>query len=141
MCKKTVGDKGFAVIDGKVISFSIDFVGKDDYLMDNHDGSYISCPHNKFFETQEQANTVIYSMQMACVCREVNKSTGEVVTYKINMEVTSQLIFELSIRGRYNLDLDYFCVLLKNLTPELLEKMKNEEELEELITANIIMAL
>ena len=38
--------------------------------------------------------------KMICLCREINKETGEIAVYPIKTEVTDQLLFALGIRQR-----------------------------------------
>lgn len=38
--------------------------------------------------------------EMICVCREIDKNTGEIAVYPIKAEVTDHLLFCLGIRQR-----------------------------------------
>lgn len=49
---------------------------------------------------------------MKVICREVNKSTGEIAVYPIDSPVTERLLFCLQIRARANPELRYFVVPL-----------------------------
>lgn len=48
---------------------------------------------------------------MLVICREVDKSSGQIAVYPINAPVTWSLLARLSIRGRLNPELRYFAVL------------------------------
>ena len=50
---------------------------------------------------------------MIVICREVNKSTGEIAIYPIEKEVTDNLIICLKARARLNEELRYFVTLRK----------------------------
>lgn len=52
--------------------------------------------------------------EMICVCREIDKSTGEIAVYPLKAEVTDRLLFCLSIRQRANPELKYFVTLAEN---------------------------
>ncbi len=52
--------------------------------------------------------------EMICVCREIDKSTGEIAVYPLKAEVTDRLLFCLSLRQRANLELKYFVTLAAN---------------------------
>ncbi len=45
---------------------------------------------------------------MVILCREINKSTGEIAVYSLDMEVTGQLLLVLSLRARLNPELTYY---------------------------------
>lgn len=36
--------------------------------------------------------------ELICLCREIDKATGEIAVYSINAEVTDRLLFMLGIR-------------------------------------------
>ena len=42
------------------------------------------------------------------LCREVNKRTGEIMVYEINMPVTDRNLNNMKIRARLNPELRYF---------------------------------
>lgn len=52
--------------------------------------------------------------EMICVCREIDKNTGEIAVYPIKAEVTDRLLFCLSLRQRANPELKYFVTLAEN---------------------------
>lgn len=52
--------------------------------------------------------------EMICVCREIDKSTGEIAVYPLKAEVTDRLLFYLGIRQRANPELRYFVTLAAN---------------------------
>lgn len=52
--------------------------------------------------------------EMICVCREIDKSTGEITVYPLKAEVTDSLLFCLGIRQRANQELRYFVTLATN---------------------------
>ena len=47
--------------------------------------------------------------EMICVCREIDKNTGEIAVYPIKAEVTDRLLFCLGLRQRANPELKYFA--------------------------------
>lgn len=52
--------------------------------------------------------------EMICVCREIDKNTGEIAVYPIKAEVTAHLLFCLGLRQRANPELKYFVTLAEN---------------------------
>ena len=46
--------------------------------------------------------------EMMVICREVDRTTGEIAVYRIETEVTESLIFKLRLRARLNPELQYF---------------------------------
>lgn len=52
--------------------------------------------------------------EMICLCREINKSTGEIAVYPIKAEVTDHLLFCFGLRQRANPELKYFVTLAEN---------------------------
>lgn len=52
--------------------------------------------------------------EMICVCREIDKNTGEIAVYPIKAEVTDRLLFCLGLRKRANPELKYFVTLAEN---------------------------
>lgn len=46
--------------------------------------------------------------EMMVICREVDRTTGEIAVYRIETEVTESLIFKLKLRARLNPELQYF---------------------------------
>ena len=51
---------------------------------------------------------------MICLCREINRNTGEIAVYPLKAEVTDRLLFCLSLRQRVNPELKYFVTLAAN---------------------------
>jgi hypothetical protein len=49
---------------------------------------------------------------MIVVCREINRETGEITAYKIDVNITDALLFKLGIRSRVNPELKYFVTRL-----------------------------
>ena len=45
---------------------------------------------------------------MIAVCREVDRATGRVAVYALDMEVTDELLFKLGLRARINPELQYY---------------------------------
>ena len=52
--------------------------------------------------------------EMICVCREIDKNTGEIAVYPIKAEVTDRLLLCLGLRQRANPELKYFVTLVEN---------------------------
>lgn len=52
--------------------------------------------------------------EMICVCREIDKNTGEIAVYPIKTEVTDHLLFCLRLRQMANPELKYFVTLAEN---------------------------
>lgn len=52
--------------------------------------------------------------EMICVCREIDKNTGEIAVYPIKAEATDRLLFCLGLRQRANPELKYFVTLAEN---------------------------
>ncbi len=56
--------------------------------------------------------------EMICVCREIDKYTGEIAVYPNKAEVTDRLLFCLGLRQRANPILKQLC--RKQITDRLL---------------------
>lgn len=48
---------------------------------------------------------------MLVICREVDKSSGEIAVYPLKVEVTGNMLAKLSIRAQLNPELRYFVTL------------------------------
>lgn len=82
--------------------------------------------------------------KMICLCREVNKETGEIAAYPINAEVTDRLLFMLSIRQRANPELRYFVTLRENFDENegsILEHLRRRTITDRLLTALNVAAI
>lgn len=55
---------------------------------------------------------------MIALCREVDKDSGRIEVYPLNVAVTDDLLLKLSIRGRMNPELRYFVVLRRKWESE-----------------------
>lgn len=133
--KVEIGTKGFAIVDDEIISFTVDFVGKDVLLMESEDG-YISCKKEDFEKDVEILKLKQKGNQMIVVCRECSKDYAKCIAYKIDAKVTNDLLFNLKIRSRYNPELRYFVILNKNLTDSILDELVEDPDV--LIEDNII---
>lgn len=51
---------------------------------------------------------------LICICREINKDTGDIAVYSIDSEVTERLLFCLRIRSRANPELKYYVTFRAN---------------------------
>lgn len=76
---------------------------------------------------------------MIVICREVDKNSGSIAVYPLNVEVTGAMLAKLLIRARMNPELRYFVALaemwddptlkeriiktlgLKDVTPRVIE--------------------
>lgn len=47
---------------------------------------------------------------MIALCREVDKDSGRIEVYPLNVAVTDDLLLKLSIRGRMNPELRFFLI-------------------------------
>ena len=61
--------------------------------------------------------------ELMVLCREVNINTGEIAVYTINQPVTERLLFCLHLRGKFNPELSYFCILKSRWEEESAEYM------------------
>lgn len=55
---------------------------------------------------------------MIALCREVDKNSGKIAVYPLNVAVTDDLLLKLSIRGRMNPELRYFVVFQRKWESE-----------------------
>ena len=81
---------------------------------------------------------------MICLCREINKETGEIAVYSINAEVTECLLFMLNIRQRVNPELRYFVTLRENFDANeemILKQLLRKKVTDRLLTALNIVAI
>ena len=82
--------------------------------------------------------------KMICLCREINKETGEIAVYPIEAEVTDQLLFALGIRQRANPELRYFVTLRANFDANeetILNQLHRKQVTDRLLTALNIAAI
>lgn len=82
--------------------------------------------------------------KMICLCREINKETGEIAAYPIKAEVTDQLLFMLGIRQRANPELRYFVTLRENFDENegaILKCLRCRKITDRLLTALNIAAI
>ena len=66
--------------------------------------------------------------EMICVCREIDKYTGEIAVYPIKAEVTDRLLFCLGLRQRANPELKYFVTLAENYDANEIEAVVPEAD-------------
>ena len=78
---------------------------------------------------------------MICLCREIDKETGEIAVYSINAEVTDRLLCMLNIRQRANPELRYF-VTSKNFdaNEEMILKRLHQKESNRSILTDLNIA-
>lgn len=82
--------------------------------------------------------------KLICLCREINKETGEIAVYPIKAEVTDQLLFVLGIRQRANPELRYFVTLRANFDANeetILNQLHRKQVTDRLLTALNIAAI
>lgn len=82
--------------------------------------------------------------ELICLCREIDKATGEIVVYSINAEVTDRLLFMLGIRQRANPELRYFVTLRANFDANeetILKQLHRKQVTDRLLTALNIAAI
>ena len=76
--------------------------------------------------------------EMICLCREINKSTGEIAVYPLKAEVTDRLLFCLGLRQRVNPELKYFVTLAANYDANeetILKQLHRKQSTDRLISA------
>ena len=76
--------------------------------------------------------------EMICVCREIDKNTGEIAVYPLKAEVTDRLLFCLSLRQRANPELKYFVTLAENYDANeetILKQLHRKQITDRLISA------
>lgn len=61
---------------------------------------------------QEQTDSAAEArhMKLVAVCREVDKDTGRVAVYPLDMEITGTAIQQLQLRAQFNPELRYFAL-------------------------------
>lgn len=82
--------------------------------------------------------------ELICLCREIDKETGEIAVYSINAEVTDRLLFMLGIRQRANPELRYFVTLRANFDANeetILKQLHRKQVTDRLLTALNIAAI
>jgi hypothetical protein len=81
---------------------------------------------------------------MICLCREIDKETGEIAVYSINAEVTDRLLVMLNIRQRANPELRYFVTLRENCDENeemILKRLRQKKVTDRLLTDLNIVAI
>lgn len=61
-------------------------------------------------QKQDEAAAEARPMKLVAVCREVDKDTGSIAVYKIDMEITGAVIQQLQLRAQFNPELRYFTL-------------------------------
>lgn len=82
--------------------------------------------------------------ELICLCKEIDKATGEISVYSINAEVTDRLLFMLGIRQRANPELRYFVTLRANFDANeetILKQLHRKQVTDRLLTALNIAAI
>lgn len=82
--------------------------------------------------------------ELICLCREIDKATGDIATYPINAEVTDRLLFALGIRRRANPELRYYVTLRANFDENegtILKQLKRKTITDRLLTALNVAAI
>lgn len=130
-----IGTEGFAIIDDEIVSFKVDFVGKDSLLMESEDG-YISCKKEDFEVDASLLKKKQKANQLVVLCRECSKDYGKCIAYTVETEITDSLLFSLNIRSRYNPELRYFIALRSNITDKIFQELVDNPE--ELIEENLV---
>lgn len=81
---------------------------------------------------------------MICLCREIDKETGEIAVYSINAEVTDRLLCMLNIRQWANPELRYFVTLRENFDENeemILKRLRQKKVTDRLLTDLNIVAI
>lgn len=81
---------------------------------------------------------------LICLCREIDKVTGEIAIYPLNAEVTERLLLELRFRQRLNPELQYFVALRSNLDANeetIFKQLHRKQITNRLLTALNIAAI
>lgn len=76
--------------------------------------------------------------EMVALCREINKDTGEIATYALDMKVDARSLFCLQIRQRFNPELRYYITWRTNYEengPEILAMLKRKKVTDVLLFA------
>lgn len=134
-----VGKTVWVIDNSKPIEVTIRFVGNNEVAYE-FDGKLESRKVKDIFETKEAAETALKALLMAVFCREVSRTTGEVMVYAIDTEIDGGLITALRIRGRMNPELTY-GVCMKNFFDEHKDEMKDMEILQEMFANNNVVLL
>ena len=82
--------------------------------------------------------------ELICLCREIDKATGDIATYAIKAEVTDRLLFVLGIRQRANPELRYYVTLRENYDANeetILKQLKRKLITDRLLTALNVAAI
>lgn len=82
--------------------------------------------------------------ELICLCREIDKATGDIAAYPINAEVTDRLLFMLGIRQRANPELRYYVTLRANYDANegtILKQLKRKLITDRLLTALNVAAI
>ena len=75
---------------------------------------------------------------MIAICHEVDKNSGEIAVYPLNVKVTGGMLAKLSIRARMNPELRYFVTLAEMWDdPELKERITKTLSLKD-VTPRVI---
>ena len=134
-----IGKKVWITNQSTPTEVTIRFVG-DKEIAYEIDGKLEVKQLRELHETEAEAQTAINGLLMTVFCREVSRTTGEVMVYPIETEIDNGLVTALRIRGRMNPELTY-GVCMKTFFDEHKDEMKDIEILNKIFENNNVVLL
>ena len=134
-----IGKKVWIANQSTPTEVTIRFVGDKEIACDI-DGKLEVKQIRELYETEAEAQAAINGLLMTVFCREVNRTTGEVMVYPIETEIDNGLVTALRIRGRMNPELTY-GVSMKIFFEEHKDEMKDMEVLNRMFENNNVVLL
>lgn len=135
-----IGDVVWVVGETGPEKVKVKLLGADQIAYENERSGLkvVSC--DKVFDNKNDAFQEWSRSSMLIFCREVDRVSGEVAVYPLNMDVSGRNIFVLSIRGRYNPELIY-CVCGKKFFDDNKEAMTDMDVLREMIEEDLVIQI
>lgn len=135
-----VGDTVWVVGETGPEKVRVKLLGADQIAYENECLGLKAVSCDKVFDNKEDAFQEWNESSTMIFCREVDRVSGEVSVYPVNMEISGRNIFVLSIRGRYNPELIY-CVCGKKFFDDNKEAIKDMDVLEEMINEDLVVQI
>ena len=135
-----IGDTLWIVHNDNPTEFKVEFLGPGKVAGYIEDG-LVEKSVNDIYATEAEVINFLRNKQMIIICREVCKNTGKVLVYKLPGNAMDVPYMVLSLRSRYNPELEYFYAMDKEQEEleEMLAEMVDEDACVLLEESNILV--
>lgn len=80
------------------------------YRIFDHCGAHLDAGELCDCRRREEPQAAVRHMKLVAICREIDKDTGRIAVYPLEMEITGNVITQLQLRARFNPELRYFTL-------------------------------